>query len=218
MRKLAPLALLMLAGLAAVTFAPTAAALCADDGNGGCTAPVHDLHLVLKPCADDAARACLVPAEDVDAVFVYSGKNNLTIDNQLGDADLEAFVTGRLDDAQPDDGSAARVRADKVAAFIVAPGKSSHELAIDGNASHVRLQALLADGRQAELDAEVLHVMTMMGGVPEDQPVDPRAEELADDSAPVVDSKAPASKDAPYLGLVAVVGVLAAIVGLRRLD
>ena len=221
MRVLAPL---LLAGLAAVTFAAMpASALCADDGNGGCTAPVHDVALVVKACADDASRACIVPAEDVDAVFLWSGRNNVTLDNRLGTGlDLEALVIARLDDAESSDGSAGRLRADPIGSFAVPAGQSAtHELLVDGNASKVRLQALLADGREAELDLDVQHVMTMMGGVegqPGDQPVDPEAEELADDSAPVVDSDRAANQDAPYLGVVAVVGVLAAIVGLRRFD
>ncbi len=219
MRKPAPLALLMLAGLAAVTFAPTATALCAVDDQGGCSAPRHDLLLTVRACPDDAAKVCVVGAEGVDVQTVFSGVNNLTVRNELPVAiDLQALVIARLDDARADDGSGPRVRADPIAALSVPAGQSvTQDVTIDGDAATVRFQALTADQREGELDAEVLHVMTMAGGI-EDHPADPEAEELADDSAPVVDSGAPASKDAPYLGLVAVVGLLAAIAGLRRDD
>lgn len=218
MRNLAPL---MLAGLAAVTLAAMpASALCADDGNGGCSALRHDLRVDIRDdCADSAGGLCLASPEGQDTSFIPSGGIlNLTVKNSLQvPVDFEVFVTGRFDDAQADDGSAARVRADRILLLSLQPGESvARELAVDGNASSLRLQAQSADGRHAEQDAEVTPIMAMTG-MPE---VDPAADSGSDagaSSAPVLDSES-SGKDAPYLGVVAVVGVLAAIVGLRRFD
>lgn len=209
MRLLAPL---MLVGLLAVTAHPVAA-LCADDGNGGCQGFRHDLTLdVRSDCEDSAGGLCLAAPDDVDAYLVPSGGIlNLTIRNLSGVVlDFEVFATARFDDAQSDDGSQSRLRADLLHRFDdLQPGEvRTQEIALDGNVSKLRLQALSVDQRHAEIDADVTPVM-LMTGMPE---VDP-----AQDDVPA-DSQKDAGKDAPYLGIVAIVGVLAAIVGLRRYD
>lgn len=218
-------ALLTLAGLAALAFAvPTATALCADDGEGGCSAIKQDLLLTVSPCADDASRLCIAPADgDVDVIGIHTGALNLTVRNDLPIAiDFEVLLTARLDDATSDDGSAQRIRADRLAFFGVPAGQSAtHEIAIDGNASAVRLQAMSADQRHGERDAEVWQVMYMTGGLSDPDPM-PYGNET-DDAADLADDSGVADgdedgKDAPYLGIVALVGVLAAIVGFRRVD
>lgn len=206
------IALLMLAGLLALTAQP-ASALCVADGEGGCSALRHDLAIdVRDDCADAAGGLCLASPEDADVSFVPSGGIlNLSVTNSLGvPLDFEVLVTARFDDATSSDGTAERVRADRILLLqAIQPGETRvHELQLDGNASALRLQALAADARHAELDAQVTPVMAMTGGAPD---VDP-AQDASDDPA------GDAGKDAPYLGIVALVGVLAAFAGLRRFD
>lgn len=208
MRYLAPL---LLAGLLAWTAQP-ASALCADDGNGGCSAMRHDWILALEACPDDASRLCLVAPEAVDAHFVPSGGIlNLTITNRLEvPADLELFVTARLDDANADtsDPSADRVRADRILVIeALQPGETRVvEVALDGNVAQLRVQGLSSDGRHGELDAEATPIMALTAGGPE-----PAQQE---------DVVAP-GKDAPSLGLmllVAALGLATAFVALRRIE
>ena len=217
MRVLAPL---LLAGLAAVTFAALpASALCADDGNGGCqsmAAPAVAFD-VRGDCPDSAGGLCL--AGDGNESSILAGNDlHLNVTNHHGVAlDFEVFLTQRVDDAVDDSGEPVRARADLIVRLEdVAPGETRHaKLAIDGNASMLRFQALSADAKHAELDVQALHVMYMTG-----LPVDPAQDGVETQSPPVLadDDVKSAGKDAPYLGLVAVIGLLAAIVGLRRVD
>lgn len=213
------LALLMLAGLAAVTLsAVPATALCADDGNGGCqsmAAPAVAFD-VRGDCADSAGGLCL--SDDGNASNILAGNDlHLNVTNHHGHAiDFEVFLTQRVDDAVDDSGEPLRVRADRIALLEdIAAGETRYaKIAVDGNTSMLRFQALSADDKHAELDVQALHVMYMTG-LPEGdgEVVDPAADQ--DGRAADADDD---GKDAPYLGIVAVVGVLAAIVGLRRFD
>lgn len=218
MRKLAPLALLTLAGLAALTFAPTASALCADDGHGGCqsmAAPAVAFD-VRGDCADSAAGLCI--AGDGNESNIVAGNDlHLNVTNRHGQPiDFEVFLTQRTDDPVSDTGEPQRVRADLIVSLQdIAPGETRYaKIAIDGSAAMLRFQALSADQKHAELDVQPMHVMYMTG-LPEGEGevVDPAADHDGRATDPEADGK-----DAPYLGIVAVVGVLAAIVGLRRYD
>lgn len=218
MRKLAPMALLTLAGLAALTFAPTASAMCADDGNGGCqsmAAPAVAFE-VRSDCADSAGGLC-ISGDGNESNIVAGNDLHLNVTNSHGVAiDFEVFLTQRVDDPVSDTGEPERVRADRIVLLeAIAPGETRYaKIAIDGNASMLRFQALSADSKHAELDVQALHVMYMTG-LPEGEGevIDPAADQ--DGRSADADSD---GKDAPYLGIVAVVGVLAAIVGLRRFD
>ena len=220
MRNRTPLALLMLAGLLAAT-APSASALCADDGNRGCqsmAAPSFAVD-VRGDCADSAAGLCL--DHDGNASIIAGNDLHLNVTNHHGQPiDFEVFLTQRVDDAVDDQGNPVRVRADRIILLEDIPAGETRyaKLAIDGNASMLRFQALSADGKQAELDVRAEHVMYMTGlpeGEGDGEVVDP----IADQDGRATDADAEADgKDAPYLGIVVVVGVLAAIVGLRRYD
>ncbi|MEK6976103.1 MAG: hypothetical protein AABY18_07155 [Candidatus Thermoplasmatota archaeon] len=206
------LALLTFAGLAAVTLvALPASALCAVEADGGCSgiaAPAVSFD-VRSDCADAAGGLCL--ADDGNASNILAGNDlHLNVTNHHGQSvDFEVFIIQRVDDAVDDSGQPLRVRADRIAVLEdVAAGETRYaNLAIDGNTSMLRFQALSADAKHAELDVQAMHVMSMTGGAPE---VDP-AQDASDDAESD-------GKDAPYLGIVALVGVLAAIVGLRRYD
>lgn len=213
--------LALLAGLLAVTAQPVSA-LCADDGNGGCSAFRQDLVLTVRDDCPDAGPTvlCLVAPDQVDGLFIPgTGILNLTLVNGLRvPIDFEVYITARFDDAQASDGTA-RVRADRILLLEdIQPGEArNHEWQVDGNASALRFQALSADARHGERDAEVTPIMLMTGGAPEPDP----AQDGTDQShQPVVDER----KDAPMLGAGAVAVALGAVValaaffGLRKYD
>lgn len=212
--------LALLAGLLAVTAQPVSA-LCADDGNGGCSAFRHDLVLTVRDDCPEAGSLCLLTPEEVDGLLIPgTGILNLTIVNRLGvPIDLEVYITARFDDAQASDGTVPRVRADRVLLLEdIQPGEArNHEWQVDGNASALRFQALSADARQGERDADVTPIMLMTGGAPE---VDPAQDGTDQSHQPVLDER----KDAPMLGAGAVAVTLGAIValaaffGLRKFD
>jgi hypothetical protein len=227
MRSIAPL---LLAGLAALTFAALpATALCADDGNGGCQAMAapsvafdvrSECHLQDDGQSPDGpAGLCL--ADDGNASNILAGNDlHLNVTNQHGyPIDFEVFVIQRADDAVDDSGEPVRLRADRIGLLEdVAAGETRYaKLAIDANATQLRFQALSSDGKHAEMDVQAMHIMYMTGlpegGEGDGEVVDP----AADQDGRATDAEAD-GKDAPYLGIVAVVGVLAAIVGLRRYD
>lgn len=217
---IAPLALLMLAGLAAVTFVPTASAMCAVDAEGGCQAMHTDLALTVQPCPGSASL-CLASPDGAEAVFVPAGGNlNLTVSNALGvPIDVQVLVIERYDDAAAD--GSTRVRADELVALTIPAGQHATRLqAIDGNVSKVRFQAVAQDGREGEVDASAQAIMYMTGGVAGGEGADGDGEVDPDGGGPDDRSADAGAKgnDAPYLGVVAVVGVLAAVVGLRRAD
>jgi hypothetical protein len=80
--------------------------------------------------------------------------------------------------------------------------RSSHDIEVDGDVSHVRLQGMTADGRQAEVDHELLNVriFAMQPGEPE--PAGPQ-----DDEVDAVDGKDASAAPAVLL-LMAVLGAL----------
>lgn len=226
MRNLAPI---LLAGLAALTFAAVpASAVCAEDGNGGCQAMaapsvafevLSECHLQGDGQSSDAANG-LCMHDDGNASNIVAGSDlHLNVTNHHGQAiDFEVFVISRVDDPVSDTGEPERVRAERIALLEdIAAGETRHaKLAIDGNTSMLRFQALSVDEKHAELDVQAMHVMYMTG-LPEGdgEVVDPAADQ--DGQAEGADADAD-GKDAPYIGIVALVGVLAAIVGFRRYD
>lgn len=212
--------LALLAGLLAVTAQP-AAALCADDGNGGCQAMAAPAVAfdVRGDCEDSAGGLCL--AGDGNETNILAGNDlHLNVTNRHGHPiDFEVFLTQRVDDPVSDTGEPERLRADRIVLLqAIAPGETRYaKLAIDGNTSMLRFQALSADAKQAELDIQALHVMYMTGGAPE---VDPGQDGTDQSHQPVVDER----KDAPMLGAGAVAVTLGAVValaaffGLRKYD
>ena len=217
MRNLAPI---LLAGLAALTLAALpATAICAEDGNGGCqsmAAPSVAFD-VRSDCADSAGGLCLSQG---NASIIAGNDLHLNVTNHHGQAiDFEVFLTQRVDDAVDDSGEPVRVRADLIVRLEdIAAGETRYaKIAIDGNASMLRFQALSVDEKHAELDVRAEHVMYMTG-LPEGEGevVDPAADQ--DGRATGANADEDEGKDAPYLGVVAVIGVLAAIVGFRRVD
>jgi hypothetical protein len=215
MRSMAPL---LLAGLAALTLAAVpVSALCADDGNGGCQsmAAPNVAFDVRSDCADSAGGLCLAQG---NGSIIAGNDVHLNVTNHHGQPiDFEVFLTQRVDDAVDDSGEPVRVRADLILRLEdIAAGETRYaKFAVDGNASMLRFQALSADGKHAELDVRAEHVMYMTG-LPEGgegEVIDP----AADQDGRAADANE-AGKDAPYLGIVALVGVLVAIVGFRRYD
>ena len=212
------LALTLLAGLLAMT-APPAAALCADDGNGGCQSmAAPGVHIDVRgDCADSAGGLCL-SGDGNESNIVAGNDLHLNVTNHHGHAiDFEFFLTSRVDDAVDDSGEPLRVRADRIVLLEdIAPGETRYaKVAIDGNASMLRFQALSADSKHAELDVQAMHVMYMTGGAPEVDPAQDGASDDVDGGAPD-DRAADAGKDAPYLGVVLVVALLAAFAAFRR--
>ena len=215
------LALIPLAGLLAATLlflGTPVSALCADDGQGGCqsmAAPGVAFD-VRSDCPDSAGGLCL--GEDGNASNILAGNDlHLNVTNHHGHPlDFEVLIIQRLDDAVDDSGEPVRLRADRIA-FLedVAPGETRYvKFAVDGNASQLRFQAMSADGKHAELDAQAMHVMYMTGGAPE---VDPAQDGMdSDDSGLTVDPDGSKGKDAPFLPLVALIGLVVLVVAFRR--
>lgn len=213
------LAATLLAGLLAVT-APPASALCVDDGDGGCSRLHHDLDLqVSEGCPADEPLCILDPdgtlqdsPNDADyRIVVHNGASSAVT--------VELLAIRFYDDmTTPDrDESAERIGAVLLGRLEVPAGGSAEleEVDVPGNVSHVRVQALAADGREAEVDQELSAIRTLAFG---DGPADSG---MADDGGETADEvgmpQPPADKDAPALPLVLLVaGVAAALAVARR--
>jgi hypothetical protein len=191
----------LLASLLAAT-APSATALCLQDSEGGCGTFRHDIVVEIHDGdCPEGARLCII---DVDGSLANAPNDallNLTVRNLSSSAvTVELRTLARFSDAD-----ASERRASVLLASLEVPAgasRSAHDIEVDGDVSHVRLQGMTADGRQAEVDHELLNVriFAMQPGEPE--PAGPQ-----DDEVDAVDGK-DASAATAVLLLMAVLGAL----------
>jgi hypothetical protein len=191
----------LLASLLAAT-APSATALCLQDSEGGCGTFRHDIVVEIHDGdCPEGARLCII---DVDGSLANAPNDallNLTVRNLSSSAvTVELRTLARFSDAD-----ASERRASVLLASLEVPAgasRSAHDIEVDGDVSHVRLQGMTADGRQAEVDHELLNVrlFAMQPGEPE--PAGPQ-----DDEVDAVDGKDASAAPAVLL-LMAVLGAL----------
>jgi hypothetical protein len=215
------LAATLLAGLLAVTAAPTASALCAVDEEGGCSRLRHLLVLDIDDACPDGAALCIVaqnesldgaPNEADWAFRIHNGASSAIT--------LELHAIGFFD---PETGEPRldRVASQKLATVEVPAGQdveTDFATTVPGNVSHVRVQVLSTDSKEAELDAELSNIRIMMM-----QPVDgPMGDDPADSGDDLGQhdegAGATAGKESPSLPLaLLVLGCVAAVLVARRL-
>ena len=206
----------LLAGLLAVTAQP-AQAICAVDAEGGCSRLSHSLDLdVGGDCPEDASL-CII---DLDGNLSQSPNDadyDLVVRNTAGSAiTLELHAIGFFNQ-ETGEAELQRHASRLLASVEVAAGETARieDVDVPGNVSLIRVQAMSADGRQAEVDQELLNLRIMMMQ-PGDGPVDDGSgqEPAGDlDDGAAQDS----GKDAPALPLaLLVLGCLAAVLAVRR--
>lgn len=213
-------AIALLAGLLAVT-APNASALCAVDEEGGCSRLRHMVVLDIQDACPDGASLCLVAQNESLAGAPNEADWAFRIHNGASSAiTLELHAIGFYD---PQTGEARldRLASQKLATIEVPAGQdleTDFDTVVPGNVSHVRVQVLADQHREAEVDAELSNVRIMMMQ-PGDGPVDedtPEPQGNLDDHAPGAEDED--AKDAPALSLaLLVVGCLVAVLVARRL-
>ncbi|MHB1261372.1 MAG: hypothetical protein ACYC2H_06620 [Thermoplasmatota archaeon] len=213
-------AIALLAGLLAAT-APSAQALCAVDDEGGCSRLRHMLVLDIQDTCPEGARLCVVaqndsldgaPNESDWAFRIHNGASSAIT--------LELFAIGFYD---PETGEARvdRVAAQELATIEVPAGQdleTDFATYVPGNVSHIRVQVLADQDREAELDAELSNIRIMMMQ-PGDGAVDDGSGEPAANLDDVPADAEGDSKDTPALPLaLLVIGCLAAVLVARRLQ
>jgi hypothetical protein len=194
----------LLASLLAAT-APSATALCLQDSEGGCGTFRHDIVVEIHDGdCPEGARLCII---DIDGSLANAPNDallNLTVRNLSSSAiTVELRTLGRFSDADTSDGE--RRHASTLLASLEVPAsesRSAHDIRVDGDISHVRLQGMTADGRQAEVDHELLNVRIFAMGPGEPEPAGPQ-----DDEVDAVDGKDASAAPAALL-LMAVLGAL----------
>lgn len=208
------IAIALLAGLLAVT-APPAQALCAVDAEGGCDRLRHLVVLDLDDACPDGKALCIVAQNESLAGAPNDADWAFRIHNGGSSAiTLELFAIGFYDEnGEPVTGD--RVAAQKLATLQVPAGQdleTDFATLVPANVSHVRVQALSADGQQAEQDAELSNyrIFMMQPGEAGEEP-----QGNLDDDAPA-DAEGKDAPAASALVLVLALGCLALAVGLRR--
>jgi hypothetical protein len=215
-------AIALLAGLLAVT-APPASALCVEDGEGGCTAGTYSFTIDLdeEGCADANATLCVVDADGNLSQAPNSALWNLTIRNHASSpVTFEVFAISFTDDPVSDDGTRERSRAVLLATIEAAAGETVRldQVEVDQTVAAVRLQAMADDGRQGELDQDVMNFQILaVGGIVDEEPQGDLDDDVPADGEDEADADS-GSKDSPGLPLaLLVVGCLAAVLLARRL-
>ena len=210
-------AIALLAGLLAVT-APPASALCIEDGEGGCTAGTYSFAIdVRQDDCPESATLCVADADGNLSQAPNSALWNLAIRNHASSGvTFEVHAIGHTDDAVADDGSVERRRSFLLGTIVVPAGETVRldQVEVNETVSLVRLQAMSEDGRQGELDQDVMNFQILaVGG-----PVDEEPQGNLDDEGPEDEDADSGSKDSPGLPLaLLVIGCLAAVLLARRL-
>ena len=212
------LAIALLAGLLAVA-APSAQAICAVDAEGGCSALPHSLDLVVADGCPADEPLCILDQDGNLSGAPNGSEWDIVVRNSLGSAvTLEVFAIGFYDPETGEPVTGDRVAAQLLGSLDIPAGGSASldDVYVPGNVSHVRLQAMSADGKEGEVDAELSNIRIMMMQ-PGDGPVDedPQGEEVPAGE----DQPQPEGKDAPapgFLLAVLALGALALVAGFRR--
>lgn len=207
------IAIALLAGLLAAA-APTAQALCAVDEEGGCSRIQHFIDLEVAGECPDSAQLCIIDRDGNLSTAPNDADWDITLRNAAGSAfTFELYAIGFYDEnGEPVTGD--RVAAQLLTTIEVPDGQSVFldDVGIPANVSHVRVQALAEDERQAEQDAELANYRIMMMQ-PGDGPVDEGQQGNLDDDVPADED----SKDAPALPLaVLVLACIGAVLVARR--